>query len=254
MAKRQPLKVVPSPARQPDGDPLRAALVAALAAERKARARLDGHHQAITRAGEQLAESERQVEKRRAGIDAAKTAFAGELADALARSTPLPATSALVASADAAMLDAERSAEAVRTARDRLKADLRNVEIELHLSEVDTIAATNAALAPSIAKLIALAEASRVTMYQCAAILQEVRARRADTFTWRENEWKASWAAGDRRRPMDALKDQIDRFATRIHNKDLDTNTDQVVAAWRAVVEQLRTDPSAALPALPGET
>ena len=53
---------------------------------------------------------------------------------------------------------------------------------------------------------------------------------------------------------MDALKDQIDRFATRIHNKDLDTNTDQVVAAWRAVVEQLRTDPSAALPALPGET
>jgi hypothetical protein len=53
---------------------------------------------------------------------------------------------------------------------------------------------------------------------------------------------------------MRALRDQIDRFTTRIHNKDLDTGLDQVIASWRAAVAQLRAEPMGApLPPLPGE-
>jgi hypothetical protein len=176
MTKRRALSVVATSPRQSGGDPLRAALIAALAAEKKAKAKLAGHVQAIQRAEQQIGVSETKVGEARTNIDAAKTAFAGELADALARGAAMPATSSAVKAAEAAVSDAGRTLDAVRVARDRLKSDLRTHEIDLHLAEMDVAAAVDGCLIPTVEKLLALGEAARVQMWQCAEILNELRA------------------------------------------------------------------------------
>jgi hypothetical protein len=255
MGKR--LKLVTSSARQTGGDPLRAALSDALAGEKKAKAKLAAHHAAIKRADEQVTASERKLEELQAESAAAKSAYAGELAQAVAAAaSTIPGTPKALREAEVKVGDAEKTLEAVRVARDRLKGDLRGVEIDAHLSEMDVAAAVDAALAPSVEKLLALGEANRVTMYQCVAALSELRsgAGRDPYFNWSESEWRERSDANKRRAAMLPLRDEIERLGMRVHYKDQNTGVDEVITAWRAAVARMRVDPQgAALPPLPGD-
>ncbi|HEY6394040.1 MAG TPA: hypothetical protein VIX12_01410, partial [Candidatus Binataceae bacterium] len=150
MSSKRRLAVVPT---RPE-DQARLKLDEAIKAAARAKAVLASHQAAISRAGEQLAASERRVEELRSGVDVARHAYEGELADAVARGAPLPATGAAVKAADAAVADAERTAEAVRVARDRLRSDARGHEIEAHLAAVAVAAAADAVLAPSVASIL----------------------------------------------------------------------------------------------------
>jgi hypothetical protein len=254
MTKRR-LAVVPSPPRS--ADPTRLRLDEAIKAAAKARSRLEAHRAAIQRADEQVTASEQKVEQAQAAAAAAKSAYAGELAQAVAaRAATMPGTPRALRDADAKVADAQRTAEATVIARDRLKADLRSVEIETHIiGEVDVAAAVDAALVPSVEKLIALGEQSRVVMWRCVGILNELRAPggRDPYFRWAESEWREQSDAGKRRDAMIPLRDQIDRLQMRIHY-NREAGVDEVISSWRLAVAQLRVDPiGAALPPLPGE-
>jgi hypothetical protein len=237
-------------------DQTRVSLAAALKAAEKAKERLAAHHAAIKRADQQVTASERKLEEIQAKSAQAKSAYAGQLAEAVAAgAATIPGTPKALRESEAAVADATDTLDAVRTAATRLRGDLRGVEIDLHLAELDLMAATDAALAPSITKLIEIGEVSRVRMYQCAAILAELRSGggRNPFFTWRDDEWKVSSDANKRRGELRALGDQIDALTLRIHNKDNNTGIGEAVAAWRAAVAKLKAEPTGAeLPPLPG--
>jgi hypothetical protein len=189
MSTKRRLAIVSPP--RPE-DPARL-LAAAIAAEKKAKAKLAGHHAAISRAGEQLVESERKVEAARANIDIARHDFEGEMAAAIAAGRAIPATSQVLGRADAAVVEAERTAAAVRAARDRLRADLRSHEIELYLAQNDIIAAVNAVLAPLAEQILEQGEAARRTLFRSAAVLNFLRAPDGDPrddFFWKPGETK----------------------------------------------------------------
>jgi hypothetical protein len=169
MSSKRRLAIVP-PSRP--ADPARLRLNAAIKGAAKAKLALAEHQQAIRRAGEQLAESERQVEKARASVDAARHNFEGELAEAIAAGRAIPATSQVLGRADAAVAEAARTAEAVRAARDRLKADLRSVEVELRLADLDVLCKVNALTAPSVERLVVEAERASATLTRASAVLR----------------------------------------------------------------------------------
>jgi hypothetical protein len=250
---KRKLAVVPS--SRPE-DQARVPLDAAIKAAAKAKERLAAHGAAIRRADQQVTASERKLEELQAALAAAKSGYAGELARSVAAGAAvIPGTPKALRDAETALADAASTLDAVRIAAIRLKADLRGVEIDLHLAELDVMAALDAALAPSIEKLVALAEHGRVVMYQCAAILGELRsgAGRDPYFRWAESEWREQSDANKRRGELRALAEKIDALALRIHNKDKDTGIAEAVAAWRGAVARLRAEPtSAELPPLPG--
>jgi hypothetical protein len=247
---KRKLAVVPS--SRPEDDPARLQLAAAIRAVAKAKATLAAHVQAIDRAREQTYASEREVEQARSGVDAAKTAFAGELADALARGAPLPATSAAVKSAEAAVVEAQRTAESTATARERLRADLRSCEIAVFLADNDVVAAVNAVIAPLAEQILEQGEAARRTLFRTAAVLNFLRAPDGDPrsdFFWKPgDDWKLSHDAGEKRRaPMAEINKEIERFLARFR-QDIDTNAIETLQQWRAWREMLKRDANATPP------
>jgi hypothetical protein len=230
-------------------------LAASIKNAAKAKTALAGHSQAIERARQQVTIAETKAEEARSGIDAARHTFEGQLAEAIAHGAPLPATSSAIKAAETAAADAQRIAEATAIAHDRLRADLRAHEIEVHLADNDIAAAVNAVLAPLAEEMLARAEAARCTLFQCAAVLNFLRAPGGDpTFQWRDSEWKLSLDSGDKRRaPMAEIGKRIEKFLFRFR-QDINTRADETRRAWERARTALKSSASAALPPLPGET
>jgi hypothetical protein len=218
-----------------------------------ARERLAAHGQAIERAREQVAVAEAKLAEAEAAAAAAKSGFAEALANAVAAGRKLPSESAALRAADAKVVGAANVRDAVRTAHEKLKADLRNVEIDEHLSRNEIATAVDQVLAPLATQLLERAEAARRTLFQAAAVLNFLRApddaHRSDLF-WKPNEWKTAWHAGDRRRaPMLEVNKQIENFLAKFR-QDIDTGADATLARWRAARQALKNDSTAPLPEL----
>jgi hypothetical protein len=249
------LAVVPS---SRPSDPARVQLDAAIKNAAKARAALAAHQAAIARAGEQLAESERRVDTARAGIESARHAFEGEMAAALSAGRAIPATSQVLGRADAAVVEAQRTADAVRAARERLRADLRSCEVDNHLAKNDIATAVDQIMAPLAAKMLAQAEAARRVLFESAAILSFLAhpddAFRFDQF-WKPDEWRVSSDAGKKRRAAidDEVRKGIEAYLAHFR-QDIGLDVHRTLDAWKAAREALKTDASAELLKLPGET
>jgi hypothetical protein len=230
----------------------------AIKAAAQAKATLAAHVQAIERAREQTYASERKVEAARADAAAAKSAYAGELAQAVAARAPaIPGTPKALRAADAKVVDAERTAEATATARERLRADLRSCEIEVFLADNDVVAAVNAVLAPLAERILEQGEMARRTLFRSAAVLNFLRAPDGDPrsdFFWKPGDpWKLSHDAGEKRRaPMAEINKRIELFLNRFR-QDIETNAEEVLRAFKTARQSLKSDANAALPPSPGE-
>jgi len=242
-------------------DPARLRLDKAIKSAARAKAALAAHVAAIERAREQTYASERKLEAARGEAAAAKSAYAGELATAAAaRAATMPGTPKALRDAAAAVVDAERTAEATATARERLRADLRSCEVEVFLADNDVVATVNAVAAPLAEKMLAQGETARRTLFQCAAVLNFLRAPDGDPrsdFFWKpDDDWKLSLDAGKKRRAAideRELGKRIEQFLNGFR-QDLDTNAFETLQQWKTWREALKTDANAPLPSLPGET
>jgi hypothetical protein len=243
---KRKLAVVPSR----HADQPRLQLAASIKNAAKAKAALASHQQAIQRAGEQLAEAERKVEQARAGIDAAKTAFAGELADALARGSQMPATSSAVRAAEAAVVDAQRTAEAVRVARDRLKADLSKCEADVTSAEKTISAQIAAVTSPAIEELVAHAEQALSDLSRYAAVLRYLSSPDDDPAD----------RGGGHGRPIRLAAELHTRVTNLLNSRsvsllqfNLSDEVRTLVQQWRETRARLRANADLPLPPLPGD-
>jgi hypothetical protein len=263
MSSKRRLAIVP-PSRP--ADPARLRLNAAIKGAAKAKLALAEHQQAIRRAGEQLAESERQVEKARASVDAARHNFEGELAEAIAAGRAIPATSQVLGRADAAVAEAARTAEAVRAARDLLKADLRSVEVELRLADLDVLCKVNALTAPSVERLVVEAERASATLTRASAVLRYLTSlnmtgvgssaadREVDDAALAGLPWSVREAARAAKQVVPAELEARARALSQFAQFNVPADVVQLVDQWRSARYVLRTDPNAALPELPDAT
>jgi hypothetical protein len=269
MSKR--LAVVPSPPRS--ADPTRLQLAAAIKAAAKTKAALAAHQAAITRAGEQLSLAATKVEQARAGIDAARHAFAGEMADALAAGRAIPATSSALKMADAAVTDAERTASAVGVARDRLRSDLRNLEIDVSIADLGIIAEVNKLGWPSLEAVIERIEASLAIAISGFALFSFLNSSLGAGANERVYVNETGLPFSETQRISAARQQAAQRIPPELQervrtlfalarvfcfpgdfhaNANLPQDARALVDAWRSCREQLRRDSSAALPELPG--
>jgi hypothetical protein len=253
MSSKRRLAIVPSAA---PSDPARLRLDQAIKAAAKAKAKLAGRHAAIERARQQASIAQAKAEEARSGVDAARYAFEGQLAEAISHGAPLPATSSAIKVAETAAADAQRIAEATAVACDRLRADLRNVEIEEHLSRNDIATCVDQIIAPLAERILERGEQARRTLFECAAVLNFL-ARPDDAFRfdqfWKPDEWRVSSEAGAKRRaPMGEVNERIARFLAHFR-QDIDLDVERTLAAWKQARAALKLDPSATMPALPGD-
>jgi hypothetical protein len=221
-----------------------------------------------------FAESERKVEQARAGIDAARHAFAGEMADALAAGRAIPATSSAVKMADAAATDAERTASAVGVARDRLRSDLRGIEIDVSIADLGIIAEVNKLAWPSLEVLVERCEKALAIAIPGFAVLSFLNSslgaganervhidERGLPFSETQRISAARLKAAQRIPPELQERARALFVSARVFcfpgdfyaNANLPKDARAFVDAWRSCREELRRDGKAELPKLPGE-
>jgi hypothetical protein len=217
------------------------------AIENAARAKetLAAHQAAIERARQQIGIAEAKIEECRTASVFARTSFEGEMAEALAHGRAVPATSRVLSRADAAVLDAQRTAEAVRVARDRLKADLSSHEAGVAAKERAVLREVNELLRPSVERIVADAERGRALLTSCAAVLRYLAGL---------NSTGAGSSAADRE-PDDAipaaLRERV-RSLSSFAQFNLPSEVVALIDTWRAARRALRSNAGAPLPPLPG--
>jgi hypothetical protein len=254
MAKQRRLAVV-DPVGQA-ADPARSALAGAIRKAQLASERLVAHKAAIDRCHTQVATAEKHAEAAHAKIATAQDQYADELAQAVASgAATLPTESAVVRAATTKADDADRTAQAVRTALTKLQSELRACEVDVFLADNDVIVAVNSLVAPIAEQMLARGEAARRTLFECAAILNFLRAPRGDPrddFFWKPgDDWKLSHHAGEKRRaPMAEVSKGIEAFLARFRS-DVGLDVHRVLGSWEAARQALKKDAAAALPRVP---
>jgi hypothetical protein len=110
----------------------------------------------------------------------------------------LPTESAAVRAATAKADEAERTAQAVRTALTKPKSDLRACEVEVHLADAGVMIAVNTLLAPEISNGLSCAPRGRGSAGAGSG------KRRQPEFIFAELNWQ-SRVASERARPPDTI-------------------------------------------------
>jgi hypothetical protein len=254
MGKR--LRVVTSQMDQ--ADPLRQRLATAINRAKVARERLAAHRAAIDRCHTQVAVAEKNAEAAHADIATAHDQYADELAHAVASGAEtLPTESVVVRAATTKADDGDRTVQAIRVALAKLTSELRNCEVDVFLADNDVIAAVNSLIAPIGEKMLEQGEMARRTLFECAAILNFLRAPGGDPrsdFFWKPgDDWKLSHDAGKKRRAaMDEheLDKRIGDFLARFR-QDIGLDVHRTLDTWKQAREALKADAGAPLPALP---
>jgi len=172
------LKVVSARKDRVNEDPLRVALVAALAAKAEADEAVKRQRSGIDRARSLVRAAESAVEEAEKGVTTAREAHAAAIADASANDTAPPASGMRMARL--AKVEAEDEVEAAKAALAQLKADLPAVEANARAAAVAIDAAISLILAPYarqlLAKAIALKSQYSPVIAELWAIFQDTPA------------------------------------------------------------------------------
>jgi hypothetical protein len=247
-------------------------LAAAIKNAAEAKAKLAAHRAAIKRADEQVTASERRLEERQAETAQAKSAYAGQLAQAVAAgASTIPGTPKGLRDAELKEADAANTLDAVRVAATRLKGDLRGVEIDVPVADLVIIAEINKLARPEIEAEIERGETALTQAISSCVFLSFLSAPDADErvyvnesglpFSETQRISAARLKAGqrippelqERVRALFTLARRVFCFAGDFHtNAYLPKDARARVDACREDRRRLRSDASADV-ALPGE-
>ena len=200
---------------------------------------------AIAKAAEQIDNAEGEIEKLRKAVPLAEEADTKRAASSLKSAR---GSVAIGWSADAARLALEGGEERqkmVMRAKERLEAELRDLEDDLATADNAVAVAIKNITKPTVEKLVAQARADRQRFAMNTAILAVLTAsEKAPEF----HNFLRARAAEDRRdAPLAELKKEVERlqYAT---NADSFDETKRAVAAWSVALAALRQNPGVALP------
>jgi hypothetical protein len=196
-------------------DPLRQALVDALAELKTAKKQVDNHNAAVRKCWAALREAEAVAARAEQGIAASRIEAAGVLASTLVDADDVVAPPNTVALARAAHADALESIENLKAARDQLRRELPDLEDDARTAAAAVKAAAAAVIVPDVEALLAKAK----EIWSTLAPLKRALEQAAVTDSGPQGTWQEIVAASNVAKPLAPVRAEIEQFLRECSNR-----------------------------------